>query len=59
MESDRGILEGEASMRPLMNIRHRHTGYFEPHPMFSAFSLFATMILAAVVVIFLGWLVAR
>lgn len=46
-------------MRPLMNVRHRHPEYFEPRAMFSAFSLFATMVLAGIVVIFLGWLVTR
>jgi hypothetical protein len=42
-----------------MNVRHRHREYFHPHPMFSTFALFATMILAGAVVLVLGWLVAR
>ena len=46
-------------MRPLMNVRHRRSDYFEPHPMFNTFSLFATMVLAGLVVVFLGWLVTR
>lgn len=59
MESGSRILEGEAIMRPLMNVRHRRSDYFEPHPMFNTFSLFATMVLAGLVVVFLGWLVTR
>ena len=51
--------DGEVHMRPLMNVRHRHTDYFQPHPMFNTFALFATMILAGAVVVVLGWLVAR
>lgn len=46
-------------MRALMNVRHRRGDYFEPHPMFNTFSLFATMVLAGLVVVFLGWLVTR
>lgn len=50
---------GKVLMRPLMNVRHRHTGYFQPHPMFNTFALFATMVLAGAVTVVLGWLVAR
>jgi hypothetical protein len=42
-----------------MNVRHHRSDYFTPHPMFSMYALFATMILSGVVVIFLGWLVTR
>jgi len=51
--------DGEVLMRPLMNVRHRHWNYFQPHPMFNTFALFATMILAGAVVLVLGWLVTR
>lgn len=50
---------GEVLMRPLMNVRHRRWNYFQPHPMFNTFALFATMILAGAVVLVLGWLVTR
>jgi len=51
--------DGWVLMRPLMNVRHRHREYFQPHPMFNTFALFATMILAGALVLVLGWLVTR
>jgi len=43
----------------LINLRHRHHEVEDPQPMVGTFALFATMVLAAVVVVFLGWLVTQ
>jgi hypothetical protein len=41
----------------LMNMRHRENRYFETSS--GTFALFATMVLAGVVVVFLGWLMTQ
>src|SRR5258708_33397030 len=50
-------LPGEVAMGFLMNMRHRENRYFEPSA--GTFALFATMVLAGVVVVFLGWLMTQ
>jgi hypothetical protein len=37
----------------------RHLHDFEPQPLAGTFALFATMVLAGVVIVFLGWLLAQ
>ncbi len=43
----------------LVHAHHRNRQYFEPRPMGGTFALFATMVLAAAVVVFLGWLLTQ
>ncbi len=37
----------------------RNSRYLEPQPLAGTFALFATLVLAGVVVVFLGWLLAQ